>query len=176
MKHLRRIISVSLVLAITAVIGIIVFIAGHPQANARNTEFYLLGINGKAENYPAAFALDSQPTAPGAALNVVSVQYDGQSQPVNEKYGRVTLGIVNHEQKTATYKVIMKIDGVATDMLIPGAKVAQLDVNLESEGKWEQLLGVEPQKAGAHQKVEFLLYKDGGDIPYRNLYFWTDVQ
>jgi uncharacterized membrane protein len=37
-------------------------------------------------------------------------------------------------------------------------------------------VGFTPHKAGDNQKLEFVLYKQGEDKPYRSLYLWVDVK
>ena len=77
-KGLSIALTVILALAILATIGAIVYVANDPNAGEKFTEFYLLGTDGKAENYPKDIAL-------------------GQSAPV-------LLGIVNREKQPAKYR------------------------------------------------------------------------
>jgi uncharacterized membrane protein len=46
---------------------------------------------------------------------------------------------------------------------------------LEHGGKWEQIMSFTPDKAGDNQKVEFLLYRQGQNEVYREVYIWIDV-
>ena len=57
-----------------------------PKAGERFTEFYILGLGGKATDYPLE-------------LRVGEV-------------GEVIIGIVNHEQEVVSYRMETKIDGV----------------------------------------------------------------
>ena len=85
------------------------------------------------------------------------------------------VGIVNHEQGEASYRVEVWIDGEKTKLWINGEDRDEIRVELENEGKWEQKVGFVPQKAG-RQKVEFVLYKDGEPYFKEPPYLWIDVE
>jgi len=50
------------------------------------------------------------------------------------------------------------------------------DVTLSHEGKWEQNYTFTPQKTGERMKLEFLLYREGVEEPYRTLHLWVTVR
>ncbi len=77
--------NVLLALAILAAIGAIVYTVTAPKTGEKFTEFYILGLEGKAENYPRELKL-------------------------GEDAG-VILGIVNREYEPANYKYAISIDG-----------------------------------------------------------------
>ncbi len=83
---LRKTLSVVLGLAIVCVIGAIVYLAVVPKIGDKFTEFYILGTDGKAENYPRE----------------VKVGQEAQ----------VILGMVNHEYQSTSYRVEIAIDGL----------------------------------------------------------------
>lgn len=74
-----------LVLVIIGAVGILAYLIVTPNVGERFTEFYVLGPEGKAENYPSELALGDQ--------------------------GRVILGIVNREYENIEYNVEVVIDG-----------------------------------------------------------------
>jgi len=78
--------SISLVVAILAALGGIVYFAITPQPSEKFTEFYILGPQGKADNYPQQVVL-------GANVDVI-------------------IGVVNHEYQPATYHIRITINGV----------------------------------------------------------------
>jgi len=80
---------------------------------------------------------------------------------------RLIGGIINQEQETASYMVEIRIDGVKDNQTRP--------IELEHNNKWEQLLSFTPHRTGNSQKVEFLLYRDSEQEPYRQLHLWLDV-
>ena len=83
-SRLRKALSVVLLLVIVAVIGAIVYMAVAPHVGEKFTEFYILGPEGKADNYPTEIALGEE--------------------------ARVILGIVNHEYEETSYRVVIRID------------------------------------------------------------------
>ena len=86
MPRLNKTLSISLVVALLAALGGIVYLAITPQTSEKFTEFYLLGSQGKAENYPQQVAL-------GANVDVI-------------------IGVINHEYQPAIYRVKITINGV----------------------------------------------------------------
>jgi uncharacterized membrane protein len=77
-KPLSIILIIVLIIAVAATVYIVVF----PQPGEKFTEFYILGQNGKAADYPT---------------NLTT----GES-------GNLTIGIVNHEYTTSTYQLVVK--------------------------------------------------------------------
>jgi uncharacterized membrane protein len=70
----------------------------------------------------------------------------------------IILGVVNHEYQPVSYQVAIKLDGT---------EVEEVDVGmLAYQQKWEEKVSFTPQAAGDKQKVEFILYKNGGTEPY----------
>ena len=100
-------------------------------------------------------------------LNVRGKASDYPSEVVAGEPAEVMLGIVNREQETITYNVEIRIDGVKTGTLGP--------VSLEHGSRSEQIVSFTAEKPGAHQKVEFQLYKQGQTGVYETLYLWVDV-
>ncbi len=77
-KPLSIILIIALIIAVVATIYIVVF----PQPGEKFTEFYILGANGKAGDYPT---------------NLTA----GES-------GNITIGIVNHEYTDTKYRLVVK--------------------------------------------------------------------
>jgi len=86
MSNLDKGLSVGLVVAIVAALGCLGYVIANPKQGEKFTEFYILGLEGKAENYP-------------------------QQVTVGEE-ARVILGIVNHEYQPTSYRVEIEISGV----------------------------------------------------------------
>ncbi len=82
--------------------------------------------------------------------------------------GKVIVGIINREHETVTYQVEVAIDGVKNNEVGP--------VALDYDGKWEEIVGFTPGRAGNNQKVEFLLYRQGQKEVYQRLHLWVDVR
>ncbi len=166
---LNKTLTVILAIAILGAIGMLAYTVAVPKVGERFTEFYILGIDGKAEGYPSVFTLrDNQ---------LVSVQYGDKGTVTDGSPGKVTLGIVNHEQQNTIYTVKITIDGQPAEIYYAGQTLTQLEqIDLPQDGKWEQEIGFEPQHTGDNQKVEFLLYKNGETEPEDTLHLWVDVK
>jgi uncharacterized membrane protein len=83
--------------------------------------------------------------------------------------GNVILGIANHEHEgNLVYRVEITINSEVNSTIGP--------LTLPDEEKWQSEVGFTPHKAGDNQKLEFILYKQGEDKPYKLLYLWVDVK
>ncbi|MFQ6019574.1 MAG: DUF1616 domain-containing protein [Dehalococcoidia bacterium] len=92
LTNLGRLITAGgLIAVVSTVTGIIILLLGQKSNNDRFTEFYLLGVDGTADGYPAA-------------LSVGETAY-------------LTLGIVNQEGQETDYSVALFIDGALTDRI-----------------------------------------------------------
>jgi uncharacterized membrane protein len=87
MPKLDKALSIALVVAILAALGGIVYFVTTPQPGEKFSEFYILGLGGKAEDYPQQVIL-------GADVDVI-------------------IGVVNHEYQPAAYRVGITINGVS---------------------------------------------------------------
>ncbi len=88
-----KILSVILVAAILGAIGALSYVIAAPRVGERFTELYILGPEGKAENYPKEVV-------------------------VGEEI-RVIVGIINREHEEVSYRVEVKIDGVKNNEVGP---------------------------------------------------------
>ena len=79
-----RVLTVLLILAVVGAAVTVAYVITKPKAGEKFTEFYVLGPEGKAENYPQRIILGDK--------------------------GSVVLGIVNHEHETTVYRVEITID------------------------------------------------------------------
>jgi uncharacterized membrane protein len=70
----------------------------------------------------------------------------------------IRIGVVNHEYQPASYKVDIKIDGVEVGKANVGT--------LAYQQKWEEKVSFTPEVVGERQRVDFILYKNGGTEPY----------
>jgi uncharacterized membrane protein len=95
-KNLRRLdkaLSAILILAILGAIGAIIYIVTNPAAGEKFTEFYILGLEGKAEGYPKGLTVGEE--------------------------GKVILGITNREHKDMVYKVELRVEETLEKEIIP---------------------------------------------------------
>jgi uncharacterized membrane protein len=164
---LSKFLSILIGLFILAAVGMLVYSVAYPVHNEKFTEFYILGINGKADDYPQEFILTGN--------QVSGVKY-GEVYTYTDKSGRVIVGIVNREQAPTTYSLMLQVDGQPASILYAGQSLDLLaDITLQPDEKWEHEIGFVPVYVGDKQKVEFLLYKEGAAEVYNSLHLWVDV-
>lgn len=163
-----KVLSVVLVIIILGTLGTLGYVLATPKKGETFTEFYILGPDGKAQDYPAKFFINGDKT--------VFVRY-GDSQMQEAERGNVILGIVNHEHELATYLVRVIIAGEQAKVYFDGNESGEVGpIELDHGEKWEYEIGFAPQDVGNGQKVEFVLYKDR--VPYfeEPLHLWIDVK
>jgi uncharacterized membrane protein len=88
-----RVLTVLLILAVVGAAVTAAYVITKPKAGEKFTEFYVLGPEVKAENYPQRIMLGDK--------------------------GSVVLGIVNHEHKTTVYRVEITIDAETVRVIGP---------------------------------------------------------
>ena len=81
--------SIMLIVALLVAIGILSYYIAAPKVGEKFTEFYILGPDGKAENYPEELVVREE--------------------------ARVIVGIINREYKTVSYRLEVEIDGVKSN-------------------------------------------------------------
>jgi len=86
MSKLHKALSIFLIVAIVVALGFIVYMAVTPQEGDKFTEFYILGTEGKAQDYPKQVIL---------------------GEPAD-----ILIGVVNHEYQSASYQAKIKIDDI----------------------------------------------------------------
>jgi uncharacterized membrane protein len=112
------------------------------------TEFYVLGQSGMAEDYPRRAAASQTLTA--------------------------TLGIANHELIDHTYRV----EGWVTDTWNPDRRQLVMrdgPIIIAAGDAREWPISWRMPWVGNDQQIEFLLFADEQETPYRRLRLWLDV-
>jgi len=135
-----KILSIILLISIILAISTTAYIIIKPKQGETFTEFYLLGPNGQAANYPTNLTV-------------------GQN-------ASVIIGIVNHEQKTVNYNLVITSNGnVMSDqnITITNGNKTEIPYNFA-------------ESTGGNKEIEFLLYKlpDNNNI-YRSLHLFVNV-
>lgn len=88
-SKLDKILAITLVLSIVLAISTAAYVVIIPQHSEKFTEFYILGSNGKAGDYPTNLTV-------------------GQD-------GNITIGIVNHEYADVNYTMVIKLNNQTID-------------------------------------------------------------
>ena len=144
-SKLDKALSVVLLCAIIAAIGTLIYVIATPKIGERFTEFYILGLSGKAEGYPKEIAV---------------------GEPAS-----VILGIVNHEHESAEYKVKINIE---EDVNSLNPFSLEHEQKWEKEVSFTATTSKENTKVkfllykGASSQFD-------ESNPYRELHLWVDV-
>ena len=137
-----KVLSVILVIVLAGALGMLGYIVAQPQAGERFTEFYILGADGEAADYPGELMV---------------------GEP-----GKVVIGIINQEHEAVSYRVEVRIDGMASNEVGP--------IVLAHEQGWEDEVSFIPMAPGENEKVEFWLYQNGEAEPcLEPLHLWLSV-
>jgi uncharacterized membrane protein len=160
--------NIILAVCILCALGVLSYIATTTHLSEKFTEFYILGFDGKAQDYPTEFDLQSG--------RVTQVNYGGRYNTFGN-LGKVSVEVVNHEQRQISYSIKILVDGEQVNINYSRNSVSQISqIKLEQGEKWEQEIGFAPQHNGMNQKVEFLLYTEGNSNPEESLSIWINVK
>jgi len=85
--------SVILVISILGALGMLGYVIAKPKVGERFTEFYILGREGKAIDYPEELVVGEE--------------------------GKVIVGIINQEHETVSYRVEVRINGMKSNEVGP---------------------------------------------------------
>jgi len=147
-----RVLTVVLIISIVLAISMTAYVIITPKEGEKFTEFYILGPNGTASDYPTELKVGEE--------------------------GEVIIGVVNHEYANVSYRLEVKLNGEV---------IGEKSIELKDNETWERPFTFRAKKEGAHQKLEFLLYKNHfrksvygkeykEEEAYRSLHLWVDVK
>ena len=141
----EKMLSVLLVLSALLLASIIAYTIASPNPGENFTEFYLLGSNGTIDSYPTQYHL-------------------GEQEPVS-------VGIVNHEQRDASYSLVVRLNNSTASKTYFSE-----NVSLADNQRWEKVFNLKPDRRGSNMEIEFLLYLDNNfAAPYRETHLWITV-
>jgi len=89
----NRVLSIILGITIMGALGALGYVIAAPKVGERFTEFQVLGLEGKATDYPRELKVGEE--------------------------GKVIVGIINREHETVSYRMEVKIDGVRNNQVGP---------------------------------------------------------
>jgi uncharacterized membrane protein len=137
-----KVLTVMLVISALGAMVAVGYTIATPKGGEKFTEFYMLSSCGEATFYP----------------RLIIIGQDAE----------LTVGIVNHENETVSYRLVVMLDGARQTEIRP--------IVLAADEKWEQAVHITPEKSGENQKVEFFLYIEGEYSPHLDpLRLWIDV-
>lgn len=163
LTFLDKALVVTIVILLIASCGTIYYMATTPKEGEKFTEFYILGPEGKAENYPATLSVGGN--------------------------GTVIIGVVNHEYANVNYTVEIALLPANNTNVTSKSEIKDWDrtslepnrayssnVSLNNEEKWEQRFTFNVSLNGSY-KLQFNLYKlPDSSSPYRELHLWLTVK
>jgi uncharacterized membrane protein len=135
-SRVDKLLSVILVLSAVTLALSIGYTIAFPNPGEKFTEFYILGANGTIGSYPTQYQL-------------------GEQKPV-------TVGIVNHEQQSTSYELVVRLNDANKSTVLYGQNISIAD-----NQTWQKVLNLKPDRIGSNMKMEFLLYRDNEAVPYR---------
>jgi uncharacterized membrane protein len=166
---LNNSLSIILVVTVLGAFGILGYTIAAPKIGERFTEFYILGNNGKADDYPIEFILNNG--------QITMVTYGDGTVDTTSGFGKVTLGIVNEEHQTAVYSIKLTINGEPANIGFGGTTTQILGpIELQPGEQWENEIGITPDQTGDSQKVELLLFNGAETTAEDSVHFWIDVK
>jgi uncharacterized membrane protein len=92
-RPLEKVLSIVLVVAILGSLGTVGYAIARPKTAQQFTEFYILGPDGSAENYPSQVTLGDTPS--------------------------VTAGIVNYHDESVSYEILVSVNGTEVSRVGP---------------------------------------------------------
>lgn len=144
-SNLDKALTIVLVFSILLSVGTLVYVIVTPKEGEHFTEFYILGPEGKADNYPTQYML-------------------GES-------GTVIMGVVNHEYRPVNYTIEINLDNKSLP-LPENQKQIQLTHNETWE---EAIKLTPPFEGKDMKLEFRLFNDTDPNNPYRDLHLWIDV-
>lgn len=144
-KKIDKILTVILIFSILASVGTLVYVIMTPKEGEHFTEFYILGPEGLADNYPTRYA--------------------------PEENGTVIVGIVNHEYRTMNYNMEMRLENTSLD-LPENLRYISIGHNATWE---EPVTITPPFEGKEMKLEFLLFNETEKNVPYRDLHLWINV-
>lgn len=163
-----RIVSGILSVAILGALGLLGYAAASSKPGEAFTNFYILGRDGQVGGYPSQLIL--------ADGRLIQVEY-GNSTVEEAGLAYLIIDIENHEQASAGYEIALEVNGSPVDIYVDGNDLDRVGpLLLSNNEKWEHEIGFASLAVGDHQRVDFILYKDGTPYFADPLRLWIDVK
>jgi uncharacterized membrane protein len=165
----QKFLSLLVAAFILLIIGLLSYVLTSPKNGEQFSEVYILGCNGQANNYPSEFIMENN--------QIIRVQYGDVNHEIFNRFGTITLGIVNHYQQNMTYSIALKINDEPAPIYYKGNVLSLLkDIEIQTSERWETEIGFAPQHIGDSQKVEIFVFKGDGSVLENSLHIWVNVR
>lgn len=144
-SKLDKALTVFLILSILLSVATLVFVVVSPKEGEHFTEFYILGSEGKADNYSTKYILGENET--------------------------VTVGIVNHEYRPINYTMEVKLENKS----LPLQENLRYITLAHNETWEEPVVITPSFEGKNMKLEFLLFNETEKNIPYRDLHLWIDV-
>ncbi len=139
--------SILLVIAIITAISMTIYVIVSPKQGEKFTEFYILGRNGTAADYPTELRVGEQ--------------------------GEVIIGVVNHEYATVSYRLVVQLNGTTLYERI--LRLADNETWEQPFSFKPERSGSSQKLEFLLYKLEREQYTNQTAPAYRSLHLWVDV-
>jgi uncharacterized membrane protein len=162
-----RVLSIILIITILGTVGTLIYTVSNPKVGEKFTEFYIIGLNGQAADYPQNFTMSD-----GV---VKSVDY-GDGNIIKEDRARMTIGIINRQQEQMTYQIQLYINDELIEIYHNSSLVDSIDsITLQNDEEYETEIGFAPVAPGDNQRVDIVLLVNGEPYFDDPLHIWINV-
>lgn len=144
-SKLDRLLTIFLIFSILLSVATLIYVVVTPKEGEHFTEFYILGPEGKADNYPTNYTL-------------------GES-------GTVIVGVVNHEYRPVNYTIALKLENKS----IPLSKNQSFVNLAHNETWEQSLTFIPPFEGKNMKLEFLLFNETDKSTPYRDLHLWINV-
>ncbi len=138
-------VAIFLALLIISISVLVYFVWFRPQAEPYNT-IYLLDSNKKALDYPATLVAKPDST------------FD------------VYVNVVNHEGKSESYKVLVKIASNLSEFPVDAQPIQTYDLSLKEGETWQNSVSITQNQIGTYSVVFELWQQNSGTFEFTNNY------
>ena len=148
-SKLDKTITILLLLLTLAIIVTLSYALAMPRDGEKYAEFYMLGMDGKADLYPKEILVNTNGSISvvkyGQVTEVLPILWEEVLVEVPDDRARILIGIENREQETATYMIGLSAVGVAYNKIGP--------IELQNNEKWEEEVGFVLSEICANTKL-----------------------
>lgn len=184
--QLDKALTVILVLTIIISIAALVYVIVTPKQGEKFTEFYILGMGGKAYDYPTSVQAGNKSTVIVGVVNheYMLVNYTMHislnNTPIDDasinstSYNSTLLNSTPMQHATMNHSSME--NGFLEDNSRISYSILSMNLTLQNNETWERPVTYILNNTGDRQKLEFLLYKEGNFTEsYRDLHLWVNV-
>ncbi len=187
-SRLDKALTVILIITIIMSIAALVYVVVTPKQGEKFTEFYILGLGGKAYDYPTNVQAGNNSTIIVGVVNheYTLVNYTMQillnDTPIDDTsmngtaMNDTSINRTPIENTPINHTSVEKASQEDNSSAIYKKPILSMNLTLPNNETWERPVTYVLNNTGDRQKLEFLLYKEGNFTEsYRDLHLWVNV-